>query len=85
MGVKFTIVLDTDDLEGLHDAFTMSKILYNKYYSPRTIGPRASLSKIELIKMVREIANKVERGKMDSSLRSSKDFVDHRWDSLIKP
>mgnify|MGYP003674531423 CR=1 FL=1 len=48
MGAKFTIVLDTDDPQGL-----------------------------------REVAKKVEEGKMDSSLRDSKRFIDGKWELLI--
>jgi hypothetical protein len=85
MGAKFTIVLDTDDPQGLRDALEIATLL-NK--SHQTFGPevKASFGKIPLIKLVRDVAKLVEAGKMDSSLRQSKGskgFVDERWDNWI--
>lgn len=82
MGAKFTIVLDTDDPQGLRDALEIATLL-NKNH--QTFGPevKASFGKISLIKLVRDVARLVERGKQDSSLRDSKGFVDERWASLV--
>ena len=82
MGARFTIVLDTDDPQGLRDALEIATLL-NKNH--QTFGPEveASFGKVRLIKLVRDVAKLVDEGKMDSSLRSTKDFVDAKWDELI--
>ena len=84
MGAKFTIVLDTDDPQGLRDALEIA-ILLNRNHSTgyESSITQAKFGKISLIKLVRDVAKLVEDGKMDSSLRDSKGFVDERWTSLV--
>lgn len=84
MGAKFTIVLDTDDPQGLRDALEIAALL-NKNHGHFNHGPdrRAKIGKIALIKMIREVAKLVEAGKMDSSLRDSKRFIDRKWELLV--
>ena len=83
MGAKFTIVLDTDDPQGLRDALEVARLLNKNRQTMPGIYIKAEIGKIELIKLVREAAKKVEEGKMDSSLRDTKNFVDGKWDELI--
>ena len=83
MGAKFTIVLDTDDPQGLRDALEVARLLNKNRQTQSGTYIKAEIGKIGLIKMLREAAKLVEAGKMDSSLRSTKDFVDARWDDLI--
>ena len=80
MGAKFTIVLDTDDHKGLRDALDIA-ILLNKSAGNPSL-PKATLSKIQLIKLVRLVAKEVRAEKMDDSLRASKEFVDGIWHDL---
>ena len=84
MGAKFTIVLDTDDPQGLRDALEIATIL-NKNHGTLSSNPgvKAKIGKIALIKLVRDVARLVESGKMDSSLRDSKHFVDPKWETLV--
>ena len=85
MGAKFTIVLDTDDPQGLRDALEIASIL-NRNHGTLGGNPgfKARIGKIALIKMIREVAKLVESGKMDSSLRDSKRFIDRKWEVLIQ-
>jgi hypothetical protein len=85
MGAKFTIVLDTDDPQGLRDALEIATIL-NKNHGTLggNTGFKARIGKIALIKMIRETAKLVEEGKMDSSLRDSKRFIDRKWELLLQ-
>ncbi len=85
MGAKFTIVLDTDDPQGLRDALEIATIL-NKNHGTLggNPGAKAKIGKIALIKMIRETAKLVEEGKMDSSLRDSKRFIDRKWELLLQ-
>ena len=85
MGAKFTIVLDTDDPQGLRDALEIATLL-NRNHGTLSHNPaaKAKIGKIALIKMVRDVAKSVEAGKMDSSLRDSKHFIDRRWELLVQ-
>jgi hypothetical protein len=81
MGAKFTIVLDTDDPQGLRDALEIA-VLLNRNHGGSG-AQTAEFTKIPLIKLVRTVAREVENNKMDSSLRSCKTFVDQRWNSFV--
>ena len=85
MGAKFTIVLDTDDPQGLRDALEIATILNRNHRTFSDLNPsvKVKIGKIALIKLVRDVAKKVEEGKMDSSLRDSKRFVDGKWELLL--
>jgi hypothetical protein len=82
MGARFTIVLDTDDPQGLRDALEIATIL-NKNHQTFDSSVKAEFGKVRLIKLVRDVAKLVDEGKMDTSLRHSKRFVDERWDNWI--
>ena len=93
MGARFTIVLDTDDPQGLRDALEIATIL-NRNHGTLSSNPgaKAKIGKIALIKLVRVVAKvgptyvvakKVEEGKMTSGLRDSKRFVDGKWELLL--
>ena len=84
MGARFTIVLDTDDPQGLRDALEIATILNKNHRTGYESGiTKAKIGKISLIKLVREVARMVEDGKMESSLRNCKQFVDGRWEVLV--
>ena len=84
MGARFTIVLDTDDPQGLRDALEIATILNRNHGTLSSIpGAKVKIGKIALIKMVRDVAMKVEEGKLSSSLRDSKRFVDGKWELLL--
>ena len=84
MGAKFTIVLDTDDPQGLRDALEIATILNRNHGTLDGVyNVKAKIGKIALIKMVREVAKNVEEGKMTSCLRDSKRFVDGKWQLLL--
>ena len=84
MGARFTIVLDTDDPQGLRDALEIATIL-NKNHGTLAANPaaKARIGKIALIKMVRDVAKNVEEAKLSSSLRDCKRFVDGKWELLL--
>ena len=84
MGAKFTIVLDTDDPQGLRDALEIATILNRNHGTlDRGYNVKAKIGKIALIKMVRDVAKNVEEAKLSSSLRDCKRFVDARWQLLL--
>ena len=92
--MKMTIVLDTDDLDGLKDAQKIATMLLNKHGKRDPFYSRqASFGKIQLIKLMRafaihaithmEEAPEAELGDI-KSLRFTKKFVDARWDELSR-
>ena len=84
MGAKFTIVLDTDDPQGLRDALEIATILNRNHGTlDRGYNVKAKIGKIALIKLVRDVAKNVEEAKLSSSLRDCKRFVDARWELLL--
>ncbi len=78
MGAKFTIVLDTDDPQGLRDALEIATLLNKNHHTSvqRSISERSHLS--SWCAMLPGWWS----GKQDSSLRDSKGFVDERWDNF---
>ena len=84
MGARFTIVLDTDDPQGLRDALEIATILNKNHGTLSADSPgKAKIGKIALIKVVRDVAKNVEEAKLSSSLRDCKRFVDARWQLLL--
>tara|TARA_Y100000310_G_scaffold339405_1_gene431951 strand:- start:841 stop:1134 length:294 start_codon:yes stop_codon:yes gene_type:complete len=95
--LKITIVLDTEDREGLTNARKIADLLYKKYVDDQGIDLRkATFGKIALIKFIREHSYDCERIIADSQLdlpadqfklsglRAVKNFVDQHWDDLDK-
>ena len=90
--MKMTIVLDTDDLDGLKDASKIATMLLNKHGTRDPFYSRqASFGKIQLIKLVRAFAvdaiahmEEDPGAELDDikGLRFGKKFVDARWDRL---
>ena len=85
MGARFTIVLDTDDPQGLRDALAVATILNKNHGTFSDLNPsvKVKIGKIALIKLVRDVAKNVEEAKLSSSLRDCKLFVDARWQLLL--
>ena len=85
--MKMTIVIDSDDREGINDALKMVRILHTKYSGNATYH-KESFGKIEFIKMLRKFMKEsVEHMKNDDSgqvkdindmanLRNAKRFAD---------
>ena len=90
--MKMTIVLDTDDLDGLKDANKIARMLLDKHDAKDIFYSRqASFGKIQLIKRVRAFAvDAIEYIQEDPDaelddirgLRFVKKFVDARWNQL---
>jgi len=51
--MKMTIVIDSDDREGIHDALKMVRIMHNKYSGNASVH-KESFGKIEFIKLLRK-------------------------------
>ena len=85
--MKMTIVIDSDDREGINDALKMVRIMHTKYSGNATYH-KESFGKIEFIKLLRKFMKEsVEHMKNDDSgqvkdindmanLRNAKRFAD---------
>jgi len=78
--MKLTLVIDTDDVEGISDSFKIAGHFYRKYVGGQTYGHQLSYGKIKHIKMLRAFARKVieahEAGKDPAGLRFTKDYTE---------
>ena len=85
--MKMTIVIDSDDREGINDALKMVRIMHQKY-SGNATAHKESFGKIEFIKLLRKyMRESIEHMKNDDSgqvkdiddmanLRNAKRFAD---------
>tara|TARA_R110000796_G_scaffold183539_1_gene300137 strand:+ start:134 stop:409 length:276 start_codon:yes stop_codon:yes gene_type:complete len=79
--MKLTLVIDTDDIEGIKDAFKVASHFYNKYtHEAHLSRGKIRYGKIKHIKMLRKFARAaVERHKAGadpSGLRYTKEYTE---------
>ena len=78
--MKLTLVIDTDDIEGIHDAFKIAGHFYRMYAGRPNYGHQLSYGKIKHIKMLRAFARKAieahEAGEDPAGLRYTKDYTE---------
>tara|TARA_Y100000034_G_scaffold42064_1_gene51640 strand:- start:295 stop:579 length:285 start_codon:yes stop_codon:yes gene_type:complete len=92
--MKMTIVIDTSDPSGLLDAQKIANLLCQKYARANSHSGKSMLSKLDLIKLVREYgkechklleqAEEMQEEPKFSGLRFAKDFIDDRMASFTK-
>jgi hypothetical protein len=87
--MKMTIVIDSDDINGIEDAYKMTRLMYTKYVraAPSSYST-LSFGKIEFIKAIRKFGrDAIDNYQNDEdfdltsihSLRFCKTFADHIW------
>ena len=83
-----TIVIDSDDINGIEDAYKMVRIMYTKYVRTPYGAGGCSFGKIEFIKMLRKFGRiAVDSYENDedfdfkaiSSLKFTKQYADQVW------
>jgi len=87
--MKMTIVIDSDDINGIEDAYKMVRIMKTKYVGAASgYNNQRSFGKIEFIKMLRKFGKEAvtnyqtdENFELDAiaSLRYTKYFADNIW------
>ena len=78
--MKMTLVIDTDDLDGIKDSFKIIKMMNDKYNTPARQYNDRSFGKIRYIKLLRRYAKFAADEEGDpGSLRSAKRFADSLW------
>ena len=73
--MKMTIVIDSDDREGIHDALKMVRIMHAKY-SGNATAHKESFGKIEFIKMLRKFMKESVNHLNDEESNQIKDLGD---------
>ena len=73
--MKMTIVIDSDDREGIHDALKMVRIMHTKY-SGNATAHKESFGKIEFIKMLRKFMRESVKHLQDEENNQVKDIDD---------
>ena len=73
--MKMTIVIDSDDREGIHDALKMVRIMHTKY-SGNATAAKESFGKIEFIKMLRKFMRESINHLNDEESNQVKDIDD---------
>jgi DNA transposition AAA+ family ATPase len=73
--MKMTIVIDSDDREGIHDALKMVRIMHTKY-SGNATAHKESFGKIEFIKMLRKFMRESINHLNDEESNQVKDIDD---------
>jgi len=92
--MKMTIVIDTDDPNGISDALKIAQMLDSKYGSSPHFR-KESFGKIEFIKVIRQFmkesikhlnddeSNQVKDINDMANLRNAKRFADRLWQSKL--
>jgi hypothetical protein len=84
--MKMTLIFDTEDPKGIWDALVMAQHFYI-HHRPKnsSLAPKETtqLSKIQTIRLARLVSKLTEQGRMASSLRDCKDFVEKNWTHLV--
>ena len=73
--MKMTIVIDSDDREGINDALKMGRIMHQKYSGNATYH-KESFGKIEFIKLLRKFMRESVKHLQDDDDNQVKDIND---------
>ena len=83
--MKLTLVIDTEDPEGVKDAYKVASMFYKKH-SHVHHGKTAAFSKIAYIKMLRAFAHEALHAKANgedpASLRFTKNYADKIFNEI---
>ena len=78
--MKMTLVIDSEDLDGIRDSFKIIKMMNDKHNTPIRAYNDRSFGKIKFIKLLRRYAKSAADQEADVfSLRAAKLFADSVW------
>ena len=78
--MKMTLVIDTDDLDGIKDSFKIIKMMNDKYNTPARAYNARSFGKNRYIKILLKYAKFAADEDFDvDSLKAAKRFADALW------
>ena len=80
--MKMTLVIDSEDLDGIRDSFKIIKMMNDKHNTPIRAYNDRSFGKIKFIKLLRSFAKSVDMEDPAAlgSLRAAKLFADSVWE-----
>mgnify|MGYP000397932081 FL=1 len=78
--MKMTLVIDSEDLDGIRDSFKIIKMMNDKHNTPPRNYNDRSFGKIKFIKLLRRYVKSSADQETDVfSLRAAKLFADSVW------
>ena len=79
--MKMTLVIDSEDLDGIRDSFKIIKMMNDKHNTPIRAYNDRSFGKIKFIKLLRRYVKSAADQEDDVfSLRAAKLFADSVWE-----
>jgi hypothetical protein len=83
--MKTVICFDTEDEQGMQDAYKIMSHLCEKYIK-RELPKQQQLviGKIKFLKVIKQYARMVEEGKANSGLTSCKDYTFKIWEDYVE-
>jgi hypothetical protein len=76
ISMKMTIVIDSEDREGINDALKMVRIMHTQIWSGNLTAHKESFGKIEFIKMLRKFMRESVNHMKDEDSDQVKDIDD---------
>ena len=77
--MKMVLVFDTEDWVGTRNSLKLAQRFFQMHHHTHEGGGRLTFTKIPLIKLVRQVAIDVKAGRLDGSLRETKQYVESHW------
>ena len=83
--MKTVICFDTEDEQGMQDAYKIMSHLCEKYIK-RELPKQQQLviGKIKFLKVIKEYARMVEKGEANSGLAACKDYTFKIWEDYVE-
>jgi len=82
--MKTVICFDTEDEQGMQDAYKIMSHLCEKYIQETLPKPtNLTISKLKFLKVIKEYARMVEEGKADSGLSACKNYTFKIWEDYV--
>ena len=83
--MKTVICFDTEDEQGMQDAYKIMSHLCEKYIKRRLPKQqRLVIGKVKFLKVIKEYARMVEEGEANSGLSACKDYTFKIWEDYVE-
>ena len=83
--MKTVICFDTEDEQGMQDAYKIMSHLCEKYIERKLPKQqRLVIGKVKFLKVIKEYARMVEEGEANSGLSACKDYTFKIWEDYVE-
>ena len=83
--MKTVICFDTEDEQGMQDAYVIMSHLCEKYIKRRLPKQqRLVIGKVKFLKVIKDYARMVEAGEANSGLSACKDYTFKIWEDYVE-